>query len=95
MMQQLNTLLQMPAARLQQNMQHIVDCLPRLLGEGVPRKVLDTIQRLWFQLHSLSPRRYAVPIWCCIYFSGCVSIFVLVFVHACMHVYIYASFLEV
>ncbi|PVD31271.1 hypothetical protein C0Q70_06683 [Pomacea canaliculata] len=56
MMQQLNTLLQMPAARLQQNMQHIVDCLPRLLGEGVPRKVLDTIQRLWFQLHSLSPR---------------------------------------
>ncbi|KAK7483426.1 hypothetical protein BaRGS_00025366 [Batillaria attramentaria] len=56
MISQLEALLRLPPSRLQQFVQPVVSSLPQFLGDNVPRKVLDLVQKVWFRNHALAPR---------------------------------------
>ncbi|KAK7087171.1 integrator complex subunit 2-like [Littorina saxatilis] len=54
---QLNAMLRLSPVDLQKFADPLVTSLPSLLGDSVPRKILDLVQRVWFKCHSLTPRR--------------------------------------
>ena len=47
----------LPVEELLQFSEDIVNCLPSILGPTVPRKIIDLVKKVWFKLHSLTPRR--------------------------------------
>jgi hypothetical protein len=59
----LGRMLSLPVEELLPFTDEIVNCLPIILSPQVPRKVTDLVNRIWFKIHSLTPRRYVtVPI---------------------------------
>ena len=58
----LNAMLRLSPVGLQKFADTLITSLPLLLGDGIPRKVLDLVQRVWFKCHALTPRRYTIRI---------------------------------
>lgn len=56
MISQLQSMLKMSAPDLLQFSEPIVSSLPIMLDEAVPRKIVDLVKKVWFLLHSVSPR---------------------------------------
>ena len=80
MISQLQAMLKLAAPDLLQFTDSIVSSLPIMLDEVVPRKIVDLVKKVWFLLHSVSPRRWAN--------TRLVSIYALVtcFVYVCSFV---------
>ena len=83
MISQLQAMLKLAAPDLLQFTDSIVSSLPIMLDEVVPRKIVDLVKKVWFLLHSVSPRRWAN--------TRLVSIYALVtcFVYVCSFVNFY------
>ena len=58
MISQLQAMLKLAAPDLLQFTDSIVSSLPIMLDEVVPRKIVDLVKKVWFLLHSVSPRRW-------------------------------------
>ena len=56
----LGRMLSLPVEELLPFTDDIVNCLPVILSSSVPRKVTDLVNRIWFKIHSLTPRRYVM-----------------------------------
>lgn len=52
----LQRMLNLPAEELLPFSDDVVNCLPCILSPAVPRKVLDLTKKIWFRIHSLTPR---------------------------------------
>ncbi|XP_060560461.1 integrator complex subunit 2-like [Ruditapes philippinarum] len=52
----LGRMLSLPVEELLPFTDEIVNCLPIILSPQVPRKVTDLVNRIWFKIHSLTPR---------------------------------------
>ena len=53
----LQSMLTLPKEELLAFSDDVVNSLPQTLAVNVPRKILDLIKKIWFRLHSLTPRR--------------------------------------
>ena len=55
----LQSMLTLPKEELLDFSDEVVNSLPHILAVNVPRKVVDLVKKVWFKLHSLTPRRYS------------------------------------
>ena len=53
----LESILTLPKEELLAFSDDIVSSLPQILAVNVPRKIIDLVKKVWFKLHSLTPRR--------------------------------------
>lgn len=52
----LQRMLSLPVEELLPFTDELVNCLPLILSSSVPRKVIDLVKKIWFRIHSLTPR---------------------------------------
>ena len=53
----LESILTLPKEELLAFSEEVFSSLPQILAVNVPRKVVDLVNKVWFKLHSLTPRR--------------------------------------
>ena len=53
----LQNMLTLPKEELLAFSDDVVNSLPYTLAMNIPRKVVDLVKKVWFKLHSLTPRR--------------------------------------